>query len=179
MLKLEPEGSPEAGPRGRPQTRRCFLYIVHILSNMVTSPHKIIVRCPTLRKQTPLFSDTTSRGQDGAVPLAGCRSSPGPETLPDQLFLFLPSPRKLVRLLLTLARPPVPVFLDTWSFSFVVCTSRGHSLKAPAYSLLLMFPIFDRGRLLSCWNQDVPTARPEVPSLAPAPAAWAPGFSWA
>lgn len=146
-----------------------------ISSNMVNSPNNTVIRHPNLRKQTPTFSDTTSQGQGGAVPLAGCRSPPRAEVLPSWSLLSLPSPRKLVRSLLTLARPLFQVFLDTLSFLFVVCTFNGYALKAPAFSPLIMPPIFDCGRILSCCNQDAPAARPGLSDLAQAPAVLATG----
>lgn len=53
---------------------------------------------------------------------------------PQTRGLFLSSPRKLVRSLLRLARPLVPVFLDTLSFLLVIRTYNRHPLEAPAFS---------------------------------------------
>lgn len=123
--------------RGSPQTWRCFLHIVQTLffkrGDYPPSPGKVIFRCPNLRKQTPPFSDTTSQGQSGAAPPAVCRSPPDQRLCLSRL-LFLPSPRKLVRSLWRLARPLVPVFLDTLSLLLVVCTSNRHPLKAQTFS---------------------------------------------
>ena len=70
---------------------------------------------PQLEKQALPFSNASSWG----CPTAGCGSSPRPKALPPLPLLFLPSPRKMVTVLLSLARPPGLVFLDT--LSFLVC----------------------------------------------------------
>lgn len=122
-LKQEPG---DRRRRGMPQTWRRFLHIVQTDSFFIhcDSPCKVIFRGPNLRKQTPLFRNITSQGQGRAVPLTGCGSTP------NQRLLFLPAPRKVARSLLKLARPPIPGFLDSLSFSFIVCTSNRRPLKA-------------------------------------------------
>lgn len=82
-----------------------------------------------------------------------------PPDLRLQPLLFHPSPRKAVRSLLRLARPPVPGFLDALSFSFIVCASNGHLLR----SSCLLSLYWDRN--FSCCHQGVPTARLGSPTL--------------
>lgn len=77
----------------------------------------------------------------------------GPEALPPQPLVFLPSPRKGVRSLLRLARHPALVFLDMMSFSFVFCTFKWHSHRPQPSLCSACSPSFDYSRILSYCDQ--------------------------
>lgn len=93
--------------------------------------------------------------------------------------MFHPSPRKAVRSLLRLARPPVPGFLDALSFSFIVCASNGHLLEARASSPLFTPPVSLLGQEFQLLPSGCTHCKAGVSDPAPGPAVLAAGFSWA